>query len=170
MNRKYLLMKLLKIKELADSGIGGEKDTAIRKLEQLMDKYEVTEDDLNLPKMYWFTYNKKDGLSKSLLQQVIYSVLGDVEIYYQVRKTNQGCECSKSEAIEIEAKYNFYYESLQKDLEVFYTAFLYKNHIFPPKSKAGVEESHEKLDIETSEQLYHMVHGIKKREFYRPLK
>lgn len=169
MNRNALLNKLLKIKELVDNGIGGERTVAVRKLELLMDKYGFTEDDLDISEMFWFTYNKKDKLSKSLLQQVIYSVLGDVELYRQNRKATQGCECSKSEAIEIEAKYNFYYESLQKDIELFYTAFLHKNYIFPPKSKVNIELRDEEIDVEEAERVYHMIRGIKKREFYQQL-
>ena len=42
--KKQLLNKL---KALAERGVGGEKETAQRKLQELMEKYEIDENDLS---------------------------------------------------------------------------------------------------------------------------
>ena len=38
---------LKKLKTLAEQGVGGEKETAQKKLKQLMQKYDVEEDELS---------------------------------------------------------------------------------------------------------------------------
>ena len=173
--RSELLDKLLKIRELAVRGENGERESAISKLNELMDRYGFTEEDLELPKMYFFKYNRFDKMSKRLLNQIMYSVVGDVECFYHEKKADLGCECTKSEAIEIEAKYGFYYTELKKDLDCFVLAFIMKNHIYPPKSKITEDEDIKADDepIKTvsdlSRKAYLMSALLEKKDFYKQL-
>lgn len=45
--RENIIEKAIKIRELANRGIGGEKTTAIKKFEEYKEKYEITDDELN---------------------------------------------------------------------------------------------------------------------------
>lgn len=147
-NREELLQKLIKLKTLSEKGIGGEREAARRQLDKLMVKYGVQGDELGEIAYHAWTY-KKD-MNGRLLLQVIYSVMGTTRIYQQA-KNKAGCDCTKAEAIEIEAKYGFYKSAMKADLETFYTAFCMKNRIYPPQTKltpeelAGIE-SHELTD------------------------
>ena len=51
---------MLKIKALADRGVGGEAETAAALLDRLMDKYGVTEADLSddVKELHEFRYSK----------------------------------------------------------------------------------------------------------------
>ena len=61
---------LKKLKTLAEQGIGGEKETAQKKLEQLMQKYNVEEQELSddVVERYEFRYHGE--FEKRLLLQV----------------------------------------------------------------------------------------------------
>lgn len=62
--------KLAKIKALAERGVGGEKETAMRMYEELKARYEI-EDEVTL---HWFSY--KNDLEEDLLTQIFYMVTG----------------------------------------------------------------------------------------------
>lgn len=98
--RQKLIEKMLKIKALAEEGKAGEKEAARKKLILLMDKYGLTDDDLNEKKLYFWKYKRSDKLSQNLLNQVIYSVVGKAQLKYHERTPDLGCVCTKSEAVE----------------------------------------------------------------------
>jgi ADP-Ribosyltransferase in polyvalent proteins len=55
--RERIIEKALKIRELANRGIGGEKETAIRMLESYKEKHSITDEDMNVFKSIvsdWF--------------------------------------------------------------------------------------------------------------------
>ena len=92
---------LKKLKTLAEQGIGGEKETAQKKLEQLMQKYNVEEQELSddVVERYEFRYHGE--FEKRMLLQVGYKVLGKKikEKMYEYRrgtgkKTTRIIECT----------------------------------------------------------------------------
>ena len=72
--KKQLLNKL---KALAERGVGGEKETAQRKLKKLMKKYDVEEADLSDEKKENFEFKYKNKFEKQLFkwnrQKIYYS-------------------------------------------------------------------------------------------------
>lgn len=81
--REKVLEKLGKIKALAERGVGGEKETAMRMYEELCRKYEISEDEaeaalVKLEKR-WFSYSTP--LEEELLTQIFYKVTGDSTHY-----------------------------------------------------------------------------------------
>ncbi len=124
---------LLKIKALAERGEGGEKESAQLFLSRLMDKYGITESDLNeeTVECEWFRY--KDELQRRLLNQIIYMVLGKVDAYKRAGGNFKlvGVYCTTYQRIEIEANYEFYKNALADELNIFMSAFCSKNLIFP---------------------------------------
>ena len=72
--KKQLLNKL---KALAERGIGGEKETAQRKLEELMRKYGIEEADLSDEKKEGFKFKYKNKFEKKLILQIAYKTFGD---------------------------------------------------------------------------------------------
>lgn len=54
--REHIIEKALKIRELANRGIGGEKETAIRMLASYREKHEITDAEMNLFTSYESTY------------------------------------------------------------------------------------------------------------------
>lgn len=62
--KKQLLNKL---KALAERGVGGEKETAQRKLQELMEKYEIDENDLSDDKKENYQFKYKNKFEKQLI-------------------------------------------------------------------------------------------------------
>lgn len=166
--RQKLIEKMLKIKALAEEGKAGEKEAAKKKLILLMDRYGLTDDDLNEKELYFWKYKRTDTLSKSLLHQVIYSVMGNVNLKCHERTPDIGCYCTKSEAVEIEAKYNFYYEALKKDLDIFYRAFIMTNNIYPSDDKVPPKEDHKPISEETRK-AFQLSQNMEAKHFYKQL-
>ena len=72
--KKQLLNKL---KTLAERGIGGEKETAQRKLKELMKKYGVEEIDLSDEKKENFEFKYKNKFEKQLILQIANKTFGN---------------------------------------------------------------------------------------------
>lgn len=147
--------KLKKIKALADLGIGGEKTTAMRMYEDMKIKYrfediEITEDNIECE---WFRY--KDNLDNKLLKQICYMVTGSSEFYK--RKNGRykliGCECSKFEKDEIEFYFEYYKAHLNKELDIFYSAFCSVNHLYPSKDARCYSEPKDDKEENRSEEM-----------------
>lgn len=135
-----ILEKLKKIKALAERGVGGEKETAMRMYEELCQKYGISEDEaekaLEKLEKRWFSYSTQ--LEKQLLLHIFYKVTGSPEHYVYVGKYRHrkkcGCVCTALEAAEIELLFGFYREEMEKELEVFMIAFTQRNYLFPDES------------------------------------
>jgi len=127
---------LIKIKALAEHGVDGEKISAQEFLSRLMDKYGITENDLDERKTAceWFRY--RDDLQHRLLHQIIYMVLGETETYKR-RGGNfklVGVYCTVYQRIEIETNYEFFKRALADELRTFFSAFCSKNKLFPQEA------------------------------------
>lgn len=155
MNNKEELVK--KIKALADSGVGGEKKNAQKLLQELMTKYNISEESLNEEIINEFELKiPKFFNSQALASQVYYSIVGsEIEgnkpmfSYRGSKKTY--VKCTTAEFLELKAKLNFYFYYFKKEAEMFYEAFLQANKIFPPDSK--VIEKHREDRALTVEDL-----------------
>lgn len=135
MSNKEELLK--KIKALADSGVGGEKENAQKLLAELMERYGISEETLCEEVIKEFEINIPKGFkAHELAVQVFYSIVGHIndKKYFSAYKHNHKryIFCTASEFVEFEAKYKFYLHHLRKEAEIFYGAFVNKNSIFPP--------------------------------------
>ena len=132
-NRDGLLKKL---KALAESGVGGEKENAQAMLEKYMRKYGITETDLERDeelKVREFEYHSHK--EKRLLMQIIFKVTNSTSMYSFYRSKRKvrnlvGCECSKAQGIEIEFLFDFYKRLYQKEEERLLDAFIQKHKLF----------------------------------------
>ena len=114
MNQKKIDF-LKKLKNLAEQGVGGEKETAQKKLKQLMQKYNVEEEELSddTEEKYEFTFHGE--FERRLLLQVGYKILGKKikKKMYEYKKgagkrTTRIIECTKAEALQIRIEHEFY--------------------------------------------------------------
>lgn len=144
-NKEELLRK---IKALADRGIDGERESAQAILSRLMDQYGITEADLEAERSEtaWFAYSQET--ERRLLNQIIYMVTGAsgfgcVGSYSGRKRKKMGADCTAAERIEIENAYAFFKAAMNEELEIFYSAFANKNHLFPPADKCPPREAEE---------------------------
>ena len=114
--KKIELMK--KLQRLAERGVGGEKEGAQKKLQQLMKKYNIEESDLSDDKLEDHEWKYHNDFELRLLKQTIYKVMGKDglnQMYHyrsgKGKKTIQGVQCTKAQAIQIGIEYEFYCET-----------------------------------------------------------
>lgn len=144
MTREQAAEKLKKIKALAERGVGGEKETAMKMYRELMEKYGIEDDEAieDPVTKHWFSYSTE--LEKELLTQIFYKVTGSPSYYVYTgkysRRKKRGCDCTELEAAEIKLLFAFYCEELQRELEVFWIAFKQGNHLYPDKTARCYEE------------------------------
>ena len=167
--RERLLEKLMKVKALAERGEGGERESAERTLTAMMERYGISDADLedNQVSTHWIRY--KTVWEKKLLHQLAYMYLGDghsfgcVGRYTKRPRKEVGIECTPAQYIEIEADFTFYSAAMEEEMGIFYSAFLQKNRLFPPPELAREnteEEDAESLDLERLAKISAMMDGI----------
>ena len=130
MNEKKTAL-LLKLKALAERGVGGEKVNAERMLKELMKKYKITDIEIETDQVEWrvFTVPRFRLLNKLFWQVLINTI--EVTSYFKTNKRDVfKFKCTYSEQVEILAKYKFYEHHLQNDLDAFLIAFVQKNKLF----------------------------------------
>lgn len=133
MNKLDLLKKL---KALANDKRGNqnERDTAEKQLQALMDKYNITDQDLDVQEEKCFEFYFKEEWEHKLICQTMYKLFPNKPVYKQPRKKRYlYAYMTDAEKIEFEIYYPAYKESFKKEFSLFYSAFLAKNHIFPDK-------------------------------------
>lgn len=149
--RDKIAAKLKKIKALAERGVGGEKETAMRMYEDLKARYELEDEEIMLDAvtLHWFGY--ADELEERVLRWIFYKVTGDASYHIYTgkysRRKKRGCDCTEIEAAEITLLYNFYKEELKRELEAFLVAFRWGNDLFPDETARCYKED----DAETPE-------------------
>lgn len=127
---------LKKIRALAERGVGGEADNAEEILRRLMEKYGVSEDELDEEerRRHDFEYHGKE--QEKLLRQVVYKVTGGYayKLVYRASgrkvKTRLGADCTAAEKVEIEFLFDFYTRLWERERDAFLSAFIQKHRIF----------------------------------------
>lgn len=127
---------LKKIRALAERGVGGEAENAEEILRRLMEKYGVSEDELDEAerRRHDFEYHGKE--QETLLRQVVYKVTGGYayNLVYRASgrrvKTRLGADCTAAEKVEIEFLFDFYTRLWERERAAFLSAFIQKHRIF----------------------------------------
>jgi hypothetical protein len=165
-----------KLKALADKGIGGEKVNAQKMLEALMNKHNITieqiaEEEVN---EYYFKVSKSEfNLWYQIVRRVNYSIIIYGSFPQKMIKQygfagNYMIKANPCEYIEIQAKHDFYKRLLDSEYDLFYTAFLGVNDLLvsnPDKEDQDLSEEEMKKLIRTKR----MEESIKKGEFLKTL-
>lgn len=167
--RDKIAAKLKKIKALAERGVGGEKETAMRMYEDLKARYELEDEEIMLDAvtLHWFGY--ADELEERVLRWIFYKVTGDASYHIYTgkysRRKKRGCDCTEIEAAEITLLYNFYKEELKRELEAFLVAFRWGNDLFPDETA----RCYKKDDAEAPERTDEEKRMLKKAAWYSNL-
>lgn len=140
------LQRIKKLQALAERGVGGEKETAAKMLQRLLEKNGIsTLKELEEDEVEYFLFSYKGKHEIKLLKQCMYKVLGysDNTKYYRTTGTRQkiGIYCTKAQRIEIELEFEFYRNVFYEELPSFMNAFIQAQGIFPPdapKSNKGL--------------------------------
>lgn len=159
--REKIAEKLKKIKALAERGVGGEKETAMRMYEELKARYEIEDEEIMLDAvtLHWFSY--KNDLEEDLLTQIFYKVTGSASYHHYTgkysRRKKRGCDCTELEAAEITLLFNFYREELKRELKAFLIAFRCGNDLFPDKNARCYKEEDDGPEPERTDEEKRMM-------------
>ena len=136
---------LKKIAALAKQGTGGEKTNAQKKLKELMQKLNISLEDLEETtlKKYAFKYKRGNEYYKKLFVQILSNYLNIDNLrylYYSGRNEITVGLITAADAVEIKARYDFYIDALKKDFKLFYRAFIDTNKLYDARP-LGTDES-----------------------------
>lgn len=160
---------LKKIKALAEQGIGGEKENAQKLLKSLMQKYGITDQDLNDEKIEIFDIKMPAFYNaQKLACQVIYSIVGNTNEKGLLKGGKRySIKSTAAEFLEFEAKFKFYSHYFKKELEMFYQAWVQANRIFPVKDDSK-ESGNRKLTQEDLK-ILHLSTQLENHEFRKQI-
>ena len=122
MTKEQAADKLKKLKALAERGVGGERESALKLYHKLLEKYQI----------------------EDLLTQIFYKVTGSPSYHHYTgnysRRKKRGCNCTEIEAVEIKMLFDFYRQELKRELEAFLIAFKQGNNLYPDKNARCYQE------------------------------
>lgn len=172
MHDKYHVLAK-KLKALAEQGIGGEKYNAQRKLASLMKRYNITDTDIQEDVMTQVRFRVKKEQVK-IFSYVYFSVTGWERKLARWKKPPYFMvgEVTAIEELEIRAKFDFYWSLYEHNLDMFISAFVYKNHLFPSSSGSSSDRdipytSEEKARVR---KIIAMMEGIHTVPYLKELK
>lgn len=173
--RERLLERLKGVKALAEKGSAGERDNAAALLTTLMKKHGISDADLEGAEVsiHWIRY--KTIYERKLLFQISYMHLGSghasgcVGAYSGRKRKEVGIKCTPAQFIEIEADYQFYRKALEEELDVFYSAFIQKNELFPPPDLSREGADAEPIDPNVIMKMAAMMEGIDHRTRHKAI-
>lgn len=157
-----------KIKELADRGIGGEKEVATQKLAELIAKHGISLEEIETEETTEVQFYYANTWEQRLLLQTSVSV--GVRTYAENTKTrNIWLKLTAAQRIELEYKYEVYRRALKDEMEIFFAAFIQKNDIFDRTAKPRQLSELSPEEREQVKRTWAMADGIKKANVHKML-
>ncbi|HEY0108028.1 MAG TPA: hypothetical protein VGB67_00285 [Fibrella sp.] len=173
-----------KLLALAKQGVGGEKENAEAALNRHLQKHGLTIADiegeemteLQLPWELQST-DKIPSMYNIFQMQILINVIGNKRMMgsRHVRLHSPDSEsgkagfnvfmCTKAEAVEIEAKLDFYWKDFAEQQRVFFIAFVQKNKLYDTKA-----EREQMVDQDLARKIHRMSGIIDSKSFHKQLK
>lgn len=187
--RESIIERLLKIKALAEQGIGGERSAAERLLNSLMEQYGISPEDLDSDVVeYHLAYIGEQRLDWRLFSQIAHKLhegcLGKVRIA-DLRKapaglkktwaeaglgpknSNVGLRCTKAKFVEVMSTFEIYREDMHQQENNFFYAYLDKNNLLLKPDGDQPELTEEEVKKLMAAAL--MAKGIERKEIYKQI-
>jgi hypothetical protein len=161
-----------KLKALAEQGVGGEKVNAEEALARLMQKHNITIEDLDGIERQEerIRYPSAGGLGYKLARQIIASVIGSpFNKYVDKRNRLIYVKLSRAEYLEVIAKLDFFLPHYEKELETFYSAFIQVNHLYAKPDGKEDDRPLSDIDLAELERLMSMMQGMRPAPFLKRL-
>ena len=169
MNSKEEMLK--KLLALSKQGVGGEKVNAEALLNKLLKKHGLTIEDIDdVEEVKQWDVHFNTDFERKLIYQVMYMLFPDESVYHYTYKRikhnreNLIIKLTNAQYIEFDYAFTIYKNALNKELELFYSAFIQKNHIYPVKQRndIGAETIEDKYSMEDQMKIAQFANGITK--------
>ena len=124
---------------IASTDVPGERAIAEKKLQSIIDKYELDESKLDDEEVQKYTFWFQGSWEQQLLYQLLYKVLGTLKIpMWKVKppgnrayaRNRRLVSCTAAQHAEIELLFRFYRDLFNEELKLFKRAFIQAHHIF----------------------------------------
>lgn len=170
------IQRLKKLLSLAERGVGGEAENARRILDQLLDKYNITLDDLrsNNVRERAFPYKTKDEFH--LFIQILANIFGTTsEVFtkakYNTRKKQLYVELSDLDFIDLSNMWSFYRAQFNKERKRLFadmfSAFVMKHNIYSRDPKDPGENS--EPDWDRLERIFNLSKSMEDVQYRKAL-
>ena len=182
MDREEILNKIRKVQALAEQGVDGEKESAEKRLAEMMEKYDITWEDLGKEEeiIFWYTAKGKDW--KMLINQIL-GINGIRHAFVEPngqdkntkflrscadrpRGANVVMICSRVKFIELTTAYEIYQRSFDEHYESFIYAFLFRNNLLGTGGGDHQTTPEEQRMLERSTM---MLSGIEKAQIHKQI-
>jgi len=166
-NYDSIINQIKKVKELAENGIDGEKENAKSLLEKLLKKHKVSLEELVdiQTKQYKFCYKTK--FERSILFQCL-AKYANINTYRnclnnrgKLQKNTISVELTPLQFLDVSASSKYYVKLFTKEMDLFFTAFISKHHIFREKQDGDEENNKSVLTEEESMAIVNMMRAMK---------
>lgn len=167
---KLDLLKKLKALASDDRGNNNERESAEKQLNKLMQKYNISEEDIGIDETKRRDLYFKTEWEHKLIAQTLYKLFPEKPLYQQRNKRNW-CfvELTDAEYLEFEMYYSAYKGSFQKELDLFYLAFISTNNIYPKNPPKSTEPKSDGFSRGDRMRAAMMAQGIQRTNVRREL-
>ena len=144
--------KLKKILELAERGVGGEKQNARRVLKRLLKKHNMTIADISRSEERLCWFNPSNKFEKELLVQCCAVVINKwgIDTRHLPKKKCVGFMLTPLDYLELKSMFDYYKKRWEEEVEILLVAFIQKQGLYPVSSK---DEEQPNISIEESKRL-----------------
>lgn len=183
MTREEILNRLMKLKALADRGVGGERKNAERLLAEIAAEHGIDLARLDDEELKTFAITLSDKFSRKLLCQLcalkrkelerdgaLVSNSDDRLTMWSTYKKNRYVvkSCTDAEWVEISTKLEILARAFKKQLEEFYSAFLFANRLMVEEDEDDEEAQQKELSLAEKQKIRRIAQmsmGIEKTNF-----
>lgn len=182
MKREEILDRLRKMKQLADRGVGGERENAERLLSEIAEQYGINLADIEEERLEDFFVTLIESWKHDMLSQLCalkrqelkregVSLEGDRMSAWKCRGRNisKVKNCTKAEWLELMAKLKVLARDYKRQLGNYYHAFLMANNLLVEPEDDEEEKELSREDRSRLFRIAQMAHGIEKSQLNKQL-
>lgn len=149
--------------EISKTGSEGEARNAEQHFKRVCEKYGIDPNSLSDDHITDREFKYKNKFHSKFVRQVIASVCGGIDFYeYRIggkKEPSVVVKITDFQFVECSERIEFYWDLYNKELELFYSAFVQKNRLF---KKGGVyTDTGDPAELEKRLRILQMAEGIK---------
>ena len=145
-----LKKRLLKLKKLADYGVGGEAENASTILANLLKKHNISEEDIGIDVRGEETFKCKERFHENILNRTISNVCNE-DRQYKLQNMMYMVNLTSYELAQTVLRYDLLVKSYDKMVMDYQMAFLVKNKLFLQSDYEDAREEENLTDEEIEE-------------------
>lgn len=164
-----------KIHALSVRGVGGESDTALRKLDLLLAKYDVTLDDILEETVKTYQFSFKNEWDENLMVQLYYAITKDRErkVWSYSKLGNKiarkiGLDLTAEQYVDYQEQLTYYRGIWKKELKRFFGAFCHKHDLLRPTGMDAADRLPSKEELREYLRMKEMMRGLGEKTYFKP--